>query len=52
MGMMKQLLMEKIAEYADLHHLTEEQIYKDDELYALATEYADQELKRLRHIKP
>jgi hypothetical protein len=46
MGMMKRFLEKKIAEYARVTGWSEEEIYADDEKYALAQQYADKELKK------
>ncbi len=48
MGMMKQFLMEKIAEFAISIGVDEELIYTNDRLYELATTYAQLKLMQLR----
>ena len=47
MGMMKQFLMEKVAEYAKMRGWTEEEVYADSRKYDLAVLYADTQLKNL-----
>jgi len=47
MGMMKQFLMEKVAEYARLRGWTEEEVYADDRKYRLAEDYVDTQLKNI-----
>uniref|UniRef100_A0A6M3JTR2 Uncharacterized protein n=1 Tax=viral metagenome TaxID=1070528 RepID=A0A6M3JTR2_9ZZZZ len=47
MGMMKQFLMEKVAEYAKIRSWTEEEVYADSRKYDLAVLYADTQLKNL-----
>ena len=47
MGMMKQFLMEKVAEYAKIRGWTEEEVYADSRKYELACLYADTRLKNL-----
>jgi len=47
MGMMKRYLMEKVTEYADIIGFSEEAIYADPKLYALACKYADIGLKAM-----
>ena len=46
MGYMKEYLISKVAEYALLHGLHEEDVYKDNDLYALASEYAQEQLRK------
>lgn len=45
MGLMKEYLMHKVTEFADLKGIPEEQVYQDDKLYQEAVEYADKCLK-------
>ena len=47
MGMMKQFLMEKVAEYARIRGWTEEEVYADSRKYELAELYADTQLKNI-----
>jgi len=47
MGIMKQFLEEKITEFAKLHGKTEQEIYENDEWYALAVKYANQALQKI-----
>jgi hypothetical protein len=44
MGLMKNFLEEKITEYAEIIGVSEEEIYKNDNLYALAVKFAQQNL--------
>ncbi len=48
MGAMKQFLMEKVEEWQTLHpQWSLEEIYQNDNLYRMASKYADQQLKKL-----
>ncbi len=48
MGMMKRFLMDKIEEWQRLHpQWTLEEIYSNDNLYRMASEYAEMQLKAM-----
>lgn len=47
MGMMKQFLIEKVAEYAKIRGWTEKEVYASIFKYDLAVLYADTQLKNL-----
>ena len=47
MGMMKNFLIEKVAEYAKIRGWTEEEVYADSRKYKLAELYADTQLKNM-----
>jgi hypothetical protein len=48
MGMMKRFLMDKIEEWQRLHpQWTLEEIYNNDNLYRMASEYAEMQLKAM-----
>ena len=45
MGRMKEFLMEAIVEFADICGKTEEEIYRNQQWYDVAVQYADAKLK-------